>query len=187
MYFKISLLYWIRWWQHPSGPSFSSVQIISGQNKNALQRDSYRRFSGHLSCHACPLPCTPLAMHTLLPHMPPVPLPLCHAHPSHICPLLCTPPPMYAPCYAHPLPCMPPAMHTPSHVCPLLCTPPPMYAPDMHIPAATHAPCQACPLLHPLSCHACHLSMHSRLPHMCLPESWTYVKTLPSDNFVCQR
>ena len=61
------------------------------------------RCSDRLSCHTCPLPCTPSTMHAP-----------CHAHPlCHTCPPLpLTPPTMHAP-----LPCT-----SPHHTCP----PPPM-------------------------------------------------------------
>ena len=79
--------------------------------------------SGHLSCHAAPLPCTP--------------------------PLPCMPPPTtHAPC----LPCTPPSPHMPPFTThtpftihtPLLCTPP--LLPCMS-PFSTHTPlCHAHPL-----------------------------------------
>ena len=54
--------------------------------------------------HACPLPCTPPAMHGLGMHAPLPHMPSCHAcPPCHTCPLPCMPPVMHAP-----LPCMPP-------------------------------------------------------------------------------
>ena len=60
--------------------------------------------SGCLSCHACPLPCMPPAMHAPchacpLPCMPPA----MHTHPS---PLSCTPPSPHMPCPTHPA-CLP--------------------------------------------------------------------------------
>ena len=79
--------------------------------------------SGHLSCHAAPLPCTPLLpCMPLPPHMPPV----CHSHPlHHTCPHSPhTPPSPYTPlCHAH---------HPFCHACP----------PSAHTPPfATHTPC----------------------------------------------
>ena len=59
----------------------------------------------HTTCHACPLPCTPPAMHAPLPRTPPTMHTTCHA-----CPLPCTPPAMHTTCHA-----CPPATHTTYH------------------------------------------------------------------------
>ena len=61
--------------------------------------------SGHLYCHASPLPCIPLphmppAMHAPLPHKPPPAMHTTACHARH--------PATHAPCHIHPLPCMPP-------------------------------------------------------------------------------
>ena len=60
--------------------------------------------SGHVSCHVCPPPCTPPAMHAS-----------CHS-----CPLPCMSPTTHAPTTHTPLPHMPPAMYAL-----LPCMPPP--------------------------------------------------------------
>ena len=56
---------------------------------------------GHLSCHACPLPCMPT-----LPCTTP-----CHTCPPHACSPPCMPPFSHA--HPHPLPCMPLSPHMP--------------------------------------------------------------------------
>ena len=98
------------------------------------------RCSGNLSCHACPLPYTPPAMHV----------------PCHTCP-----PAMHAPCHASPLPCMPPATHDPlphthpCHACPLChASPPPCKPRATHDPLPHTHPCHACPPTH-APYHAC--------------------------------
>ena len=80
-------------------PQTLSVGDKNGKNYYATRMHSSRmcttHFSGCLSCHACPLPCTP-PCHACLPvtHVP------CHANPHHACPLPCIPlchtcPPMH--------------------------------------------------------------------------------------------
>ena len=63
--------------------------------------------SGRLSCHACPPPCMPPAMHAPLPPTMHAPL---HACPHHACPWPCMPAAMHAP--------YPPTCMSPCHACP---------------------------------------------------------------------
>ena len=95
-------------------PQTLSVGDKNGKNYYATRMHSSRmcttHFSGCLSCHACPLPCTP-PCHACPPvtHVP------CHANPHHACPLPCIPlchtcpPATHAPqCIPQLPPCMPP-------------------------------------------------------------------------------
>ena len=98
-------------------PTLSFIELKpETKNKERRRMHSSRmrtaRFSGRLSCHACPtpLPCTPSYHACPLPCTPSChACPPCHTHHAH-------PAATHAP-YAHLLPCMSP-MHTSCHACP---------------------------------------------------------------------
>ena len=108
--------------------------IFSTKTRIHFSRMRIVRCSGRLSCHACPLPCMPPSMHTLLPHMPPA---------------------MHTPCHMPTLPHMPPGTHAthtppathvpPGHACQPPCTPPcNAHPPAMHAPAPVDRMTDAC-------------------------------------------